>query len=179
MRLVILDRDGVINADSPDYIKSPGEWIPLEGSLQAIAALTRAGFTVVVASNQSGVARGLFSLKALEAINETMLAAVADAGGCIDAVFFCPHGPGDNCDCRKPRPGLLRQIADHYGASLEGVPVVGDSLRDLQAAWAVDARAILVLSGNGQHTRKQCTGPVEVHADLAAVACALIAEHGP
>jgi len=179
MRLLVLDRDGVINADSAAYIKSPEEWIPLEGSLQAIADLHRAGFTVVVASNQSGVARGLFTLDMLEAVNRAMREAVERAGGRIDTVFFCPHGPEDGCDCRKPSPGLLKQISSHYGVSMEGVPVVGDSLRDLQAAWAVGARAILVLTGNGRRTLQSCSRELEVYEDLAAVARALTGQQAP
>src|SRR5690606_15356620 len=130
MRLVILDRDGVINEDSDAYIKSPDEWIPIPGSLEAIARLNRAEYRVVVASNQSGLARGLFDADTLSRIHEKMHRALADVGGAVDAVFFCPHGPDDECDCRKPRPGLLQDIARRLNVSLRGVPAVGDSLRD-------------------------------------------------
>jgi len=176
MRLVILDRDGVINADSPDYIKTPAEWRPLPGSLAAISRLCAAGFTVAVASNQSGVARGLFSLATLQQINARMSSAVEAAGGRIDTIVFCPHGPGDGCSCRKPAPGLLLQLADHYGLSLEGVPVIGDSARDLEAARAVGARPILVLTGNGHEALARQGDAVEAYQDLAAAAAALAQE---
>ncbi len=177
--LVILDRDGVINHDSEAFIKNEAEWQPIPGSLDAIAALTRAGFTLAVASNQSGLARGLFDRQALDAMHAKMLGLVHDAGGRISRIVFCPHGPDDACDCRKPRPGLFEQLARHFGISLEGVPVVGDSLRDLQAAAAVNARPILVRSGKGRKTEaalpEQFAG-VPVYDDLAAAARALIEE---
>lgn len=171
----MLDRDGVINRDSPGYIKSPAEWEPVPGSLEAIHQLTAHGFTVVVASNQSGVGRGLFSAATLQAINAQMQARVRAAGGEIAAVFCCPHAPADGCDCRKPRPGLLRQIEAAYGVSLRGQPVIGDSGRDLDAALAVGARAMLVRTGNGERTARSYPelGRVEVFADLAAAAAAL------
>lgn len=182
MPLAVLDRDGVINADSEHYIKSPDEWQPLPGSLEAIAALTKAGWTVAVASNQSGVARGLFDARTLARINARMEAAVSAAGGRLDGIFFCPHGPDDGCDCRKPRPGLLWQIAGQFGADLEHVPVIGDSARDLEAAESVGARAILVLTGNGAETLalRQAAGlETEVYADLNAAAHALLGETVP
>ncbi|MBM4221381.1 MAG: D-glycero-beta-D-manno-heptose 1,7-bisphosphate 7-phosphatase, partial [Gammaproteobacteria bacterium] len=141
-RLVVLDRDGVINRESAAFIKSADEWLPLPGSLEAIAALHQAGFTVVVASNQSGVGRGLISPAALQEIHARMLAAVEQAGGKLAGIFFCPHLPGDNCSCRKPKPGLLLQIEAQFGCSLRGRPVIGDSARDLEAAQAVGARAM-------------------------------------
>ncbi len=179
MPLVVLDRDGVINADSKAYIKSPGEWRPIPGSLEAIAALTEAGWTVAVASNQSGVARGLFDLATLGAINARMESSVRAAGGELAGVFFCPHGPDDGCDCRKPKPGLLHQIAEAYGTTLEGIPVIGDSARDLAAAEAVGARPILVLTGNGPATlaaRSEEGQETEVYPDLRTAAGALLAE---
>ncbi len=151
-RLIILDRDGVINEDSDDYIKSPQEWIPIPNSLEAIALLNKAGFTISVASNQSGLARGYYSLETLNLIDQKMHEAVKAVGGKIDSVFYCPHGPNDDCNCRKPKPGLLHQIATHYQVSLENVPFVGDSLRDLQAANAVSATPILVRTGKGVRT---------------------------
>lgn len=184
-QLVVLDRDGVINAESADFIRSPDEWRPLPGSVAAIAALSRAGFTVVVATNQSGVARGLFTLEVLAAIHARMSAAIAAEGGRLAGIFVCPHGPGDGCDCRKPLPGLLHQIEARFGTTLAGRPVVGDSLRDLEAAWQVSGRAILVQTGNGQKTRrelgKEALGDrrVEIFPDLAAVARQLIAEGAP
>jgi len=180
-RLVVLDRDGVINRESPDFIRQPGEWLPLPGSIEAIADLTGAGFRVVVASNQSGVGRGLFSAETLAAIHERMCRTVEAAGGRLHGIWFCPHRPEDDCDCRKPRPGLLRQIEAHFGVALRGQPVIGDSFRDLEAAWQVGARAMLVRTGNGVATERRLPGspPVEVFADLADAAARLIAERQP
>jgi len=154
MKLVILDRDGVINHDSEDYIKSPAEWLPLPGSLEAIADLSSAGITVAVATNQSGLARGLFDVDALNRINSLMNARVAAIGGRIDAIAFCPHGPWQACDCRKPAPGLLLALSARLNVALEGVPVIGDSMRDLEAAVNVGATPILVRSGNGDKTAR-------------------------
>ena len=178
IRLVVLDRDGVINRESPDFIRRPEEWIPLPGSIGAIADLTRAGFTVVVASNQSGVGRGLFSAATLAAIHDRMNRTVEAAGGRLDGIYFCPHRPEDACECRKPLPGLLRQIEARYGITLRGTPAIGDSSRDLEAAWRVGARAILVRTGNGPETerRLEAGAAVEVFPDLAAVAAVLVAE---
>lgn len=178
IRLVVLDRDGVINRESADFIRRPEEWIPLPGSVEAIAGLTRAGFTVVVASNQSGVGRGLFTAATLAAIHDRMTRTVEAAGGRLDGIWFCPHRPEDACACRKPLPGLLRQIEAHYGVTLRGTPAIGDSNRDLEAAWRVGARAILVRTGNGLETERQLApdAAVEVFADLSAVAEALIGE---
>jgi D-glycero-D-manno-heptose 1,7-bisphosphate phosphatase len=176
MKLIILDRDGVINEDSDDYIKSPEEWVPIHGSLEAIARLTRAGYRIAVATNQSGVARGLFDGDTLQRIHDKMHKAVAAAGGEIAAVFFCPHGPDDGCACRKPQPGLLRDIGAHFNVDLRGVPAVGDSLRDVQAAQAVGARPILVRTGKGEKTvsRGQGLAGVDIYADLAAAVEALL-----
>ncbi|MGZ5051115.1 MAG: D-glycero-beta-D-manno-heptose 1,7-bisphosphate 7-phosphatase [Methylobacter sp.] len=151
-RYVLLDRDGVINHDSDDFIKSPEQWLPIDGSLEAIALLNRHGYKVVVVSNQSGVARGLFDLATLEQIHAKMLSMVEAKGGKIDAIYFCPHGPDDDCTCRKPKPGMLEAFAADTGASLSGVPVIGDSLRDLQSAQAVGASPILVKTGKGLKT---------------------------
>jgi D-glycero-D-manno-heptose 1,7-bisphosphate phosphatase len=153
MKLVILDRDGVINVDSEQFIKRPEEWKPIPGSLEAIARLNHAGFRVVVASNQSGVGRGLFDMGALNAINDKMYRALAQVGGRIDALFYCPHAAEANCECRKPRPGLFLDIAQRFNVDLEGVPAVGDSPRDLQAAVTVGAQPILVLTGKGRKTQ--------------------------
>ena len=147
--LVILDRDGVINHDSDDYIKSPDEWQPLPGSLEAIARLCRADYTVIVATNQAGVGRGLFSLDMLIRIHSKMASSIRDKGGRLDSVFFCPHSPADQCGCRKPKPGMLLEISDRLGIGLSGVPVVGDSLRDLEAAAAAGAMPVLVKTGQG------------------------------
>jgi D-glycero-D-manno-heptose 1,7-bisphosphate phosphatase len=169
MKLVILDRDGVINQDSPAYIKSPEEWKPIPGSIEAIALLNQAGYRVLVATNQSGVGRGLFDMATLNAIHDKMHRALGQAGGRVDGIFYCPHAQDAGCSCRKPRPGLLDEISRRFGVSLEGVPVIGDSLRDLQAAAAVGAQPVLVLTGKGKKTRKDGDLPdgTVVHANLA------------
>ena len=178
MKLVILDRDGVINFDSDQYIKSVDEWKPIPGSLQAIARLNHAGYRVVVATNQSGIGRGLFEMDTLNAIHEKMHKATALVGGRIDAVFFCPHTNTDNCECRKPKPGMLRQIAGRFNVDLTGVPAVGDSLRDLQAAAAVGARPLLVRTGKGVKTAALPDLPpgTLVFADLAAAVQHILAK---
>ena len=177
MKLVILDRDGVINFDSDAYIKSPEEWAPIPGSLEAIARLTQAGFRVAVATNQSGLGRGLFDMATLNAMHEKMHRAVNHLGGRIDAVFFCPHAQEAGCACRKPRPGLLLQIAERFNLPLAQVPAIGDSLRDLQAASAAGARPLLVLTGKGERTVEKGGLPdgTEIYRDLAAAAAALTA----
>jgi len=177
VKLVILDRDGVINQDSDQFIKSPDEWRPLQGSLEAIAHLTQWGYRVVVATNQSGVGRGLLDMDTLNAIHDKMIKAAALAGGRIDSVFFCPHPADSTCDCRKPRPGMLREIAQRYNTDLKGVPAVGDSLRDLQAAVAMGAQPILVLTGKGRKTHEDPALPAHtlVFPDLAAAAAHLAA----
>lgn len=153
-KLIILDRDGVINFDSPDFIKTPEECIFIPGSLEAIAELNHAGFTVVVASNQSGIARGLLTQTTLEQIHQKIMDELALKGGKIDGFYFCPHGPLEQCACRKPKPGLLHQIAKAYGLDFQQNPVycIGDSLRDLEAAKAAYCIPILVATGNGQKT---------------------------
>ena len=175
MKLVILDRDGTINQDSDQYIKSPAEWKPIPGSLEAIARLTQGGWRIAVATNQSGLSRGLFDMATLNAIHAEMHRAVAQAGGRIDAIFFCPHAADSNCECRKPKPGLLREIGTRYDVDLKGVPMVGDALRDVEAAAAVGAQPYLVLTGKGRKTRDAGGLPkgTEVLADLAAVAARL------
>lgn len=180
MPLIILDRDGVINQDSDAFIKSPQEFIPLPGSLEAIARLNAAGYRVAVATNQSGIARGLFDLDALNAMHKKLKTLLAAVGGRIDALAFCPHGPDAGCDCRKPKPGLLRQIAAELDVELNGVPVIGDSLRDLQSAQAVGATPMLVRTGKGERSLVQLAGEptlrgVPVFADLAAAVDALLA----
>ena len=177
MKLIILDRDGVINYDSDQFIKSPEEWKQIPGSLEAIARLNQDGYRVVVATNQSGIGRGLFDMAMLNAIHDKMHKACALVGARIDAMFFCPHAAEANCYCRKPKSGLLEEIAARYSlGNLRGVPAVGDSLRDLQSAVAVDALPILVLTGKGVKTQADGGLPedTKVFADLAAVAATLV-----
>ena len=171
-KLVILDRDGTINQDSDDFIKSPEEWIPLPGALEAIARLNHAGWQVVVASNQSGLGRGLFDMATLTAMHAKMNKHLSAVGGRIDAVFFCPHGPEDKCQCRKPLPGLFEQIGERLGMDLKGTHVVGDSLRDMLAGVAVGCTPHLVHTGKGAAFQGQplpTTFPshTQTHADLA------------
>lgn len=175
MKLIILDRDGVINYDSDQFIKSPQEWRPIEGSMEAIALLNQWGWRVVVATNQSGVGRGLFDMDTLAAIHDKMHRTVAQAGGRIDAIFFCPHAADSKCTCRKPKPGMLLEIAERFNVDLEDVPVVGDSLRDLQSAVAVGAQPVLVRTGKGEKTEADPGVPpgTRIHDNLAAFARAL------
>lgn len=177
MRLLILDRDGVINKDSDQYIKSPEEWRPLPGSLEAIALLTQAGYRIVVATNQSGIGRGLFDMATLNAIHNKMHKAVNQAGGRIEAVFFCPDTDASKSPCRKPNPGMFHAIAERFNTPLTNVPAVGDALRDLQAAATVGARPLLVLTGKGKKTQVDGDLPdgTQTFADLAAVAQVLTA----
>lgn len=176
-KLLVLDRDGVINHDSEQFIKSPEEWRPIPGSIEAIARLNHAGYRVVVATNQSGIGRGLFDMAMLNRIHEKMYKALAQAGGRLDAVFFCPHTADSRCDCRKPRPGMLIEIGKRFNAELTGVPCIGDSLRDLQAAEAVGAQPMLVLTGKGEKTLRDGDFPrnTVIFPDLAFAASALLA----
>lgn len=177
VKLIILDRDGVINYDSEQFIKSPDEWRPIPGSLEAISRLNHAGFRVVVATNQSGLGRGLFDMATLIAINDKMHKSLAQVGGRIDAVFYCPHTADSACECRKPKAGMFIEIGNRFGVDLTGVPCVGDSVRDLEAAAAVDAQPILVLSGKGEKTLRDGVFPANtiIYPDLAFVATALLA----
>lgn len=175
--LVILDRDGVINCDSPEFVKNADEWLPISGSIEAIAKLSKGGYTVTVASNQSGLARGLFDRNALRSMHRKLRRLVIAEGGHIDRIVVCPHGPKDGCRCRKPAPGLLLRLARHYGTSLAGVPAVGDSLRDLEAAAAAGAEPILVRTGNGTKAAESLPASLQsvpVFDDLAAVAKELL-----
>jgi D-glycero-D-manno-heptose 1,7-bisphosphate phosphatase len=180
MKLVILDRDGTINEDSPDFVKSPEEWMPLPGALEAVARLNHAGWHVVVASNQSGLGRGLFDVSTLNAMHAKMHRMLAAVGGRVDAVFYCPHGPDERCRCRKPEPGLFEQIGERYGIDLRGVPTIGDSPRDVLAGVAAGCEPHLVLTGKGAvYARRSLPDTLpattRVHQDLAAFADALIA----
>ncbi|HXU43263.1 MAG TPA: D-glycero-beta-D-manno-heptose 1,7-bisphosphate 7-phosphatase [Burkholderiales bacterium] len=172
MKLVILDRDGTINHDSEDYIKSPAEWTAIPGSLEAIARLHQADYRVVVATNQSGIGRGLFDTQALFAIHDKLQRALGQVGGRIDAFFFCPHKADDKCRCRKPQPGMLLEVARRFNVAIEDAFMVGDSRKDVEAAAAAGARAVLVRTGNGAKTEKEGNLPrgTAVYPDLAAFA---------
>jgi D-glycero-D-manno-heptose 1,7-bisphosphate phosphatase len=174
--MVILDRDGVINEDSDAYIKSPEEWLPIAGSLEAIARLNQAGIRVAVASNQSGVGRGMFTLQTLNAMHAKLQGLAARVGGHVDGIFFCPHTPEDRCDCRKPRPGLLHAIGDRFGYPLHGVPFIGDSIGDVEAARAAGATPVLVRTGKGERTltRHPELADIAVYEDLEAAVTALL-----
>ena len=189
MKLVILDRDGVINLDRPDFVKSADECVPITGSIEAIARLSQAGFTVVIATNQSGLARGKFDLDDLEAMHEKLTQLVEDHGGEISAIFYCPHAPEDHCKCRKPKPGLVDAIEAEFNISAEGAPFIGDTLRDLQAAVSKACQPVLVRTGNGLKTLEDLQYPdsdstddlpgltleqVQIFDDLAAAADFLI-----
>lgn len=171
MKLLILDRDGVINQDSDDYIKSVAEWLPLPGAVEAIAALSKAGWTIAVATNQSGLARGYFDLATLEAMHAELQRLVGERGGRVDAIHYCPHGPDDDCTCRKPLPGMIEAIGRQFDADLRGVWLVGDSLRDLEAGLAVGCQPVLVKTGKGERSlAKPLPAGTLVFDDLAAVA---------
>jgi len=181
MKLVILDRDGTINHEREDYIKSPEEWVPLPGALEAIARLNHAGWHVVVATNQSGIGRGLFDMVALNAMHAKMNQMLAKVRGRVEAVFFCPHTPEDHCTCRKPMPGLFQMIGQRFGRSLDGVPMVGDLPRDVLAAQSVGCEPHLVRTGQAatmpeaelQALRQQVSG-LTIHPNLSAFADYLI-----
>jgi D-glycero-D-manno-heptose 1,7-bisphosphate phosphatase len=178
MKLVILDRDGVINYDSDQYIKSPAEWRPIPGSIEGIARLHQSGFRIAVATNQSGIGRGLFDMATLNAINDKMMEMVFRQGGRIDALFFCPHTAVEDCGCRKPRTGMLEEIAARFHTDLKGTFLVGDSLKDLQAAAAVGAQPLLVLTGKGTRTQKDGELPRKtlVFNDLADACRHIVAQ---
>ena len=180
MKLVILDRNGTVNVFRDDYVKSETEWTPLPGALEAIARLNHAGWHVVIASNQSGLGRGLFDVDSLNAMHAKMHKLVLAHGGRIDAVFYCPHSPDEDCNCRKPKPGLFHQIGERYGTDLTGVPTAGDSLRDLQAGAAAGCEPHLLLTGMGAQCRGVTLPPeyppnTRVHDNLAAFVAFLLA----
>lgn len=176
MKLIILDSNGVINEASQTFITSLDEWKPIPGSLEAISRLTQAGYRVIIATNQSGIGRGLLDMTTFNAINDKMFKAVHHAGGRIDALFFCPHTEQDKCHCRKPETGMFQEIMQRYSTDLKGVPAVGDSLRDLQAAVEVEAIPILVLTGKGEMTHANGNLPegTQIFADLASVVDTLV-----
>jgi len=178
MKLIVLDRDGVINHDSDAYIKSPDEWDPVDGSLEAIARLNHGGYTIAIASNQSGLARGYFDIVALTAIHKKMDEMLAKIGGRIDAIFFCPHGPDDGCDCRKPKPGMLLEIGQRFNVPLNEVVFIGDSITDIKAAYNANAKAMLVRTGKGLKAEKilqtESKISVPVFDDLSSAVSAIL-----
>jgi len=180
MKLIILDRDGVINQDSDEYIKSVDEWEPIPGSLQAMGRLFQAGYTLVIVTNQSGIARGLYDLETLHAMHSKMGRMLEQYGGHVDAIFFCPHGPKDNCDCRKPKDGMFQEIIKRYQCDLKNVPAIGDSLRDLQAAKSAGAEPILVKTGKGEitiaNTEASELEGIAIYSDLAEATDAILME---
>ena len=181
MKLVILDRDGVINFDSAQFIKNPAEWKPIPGSLEAIAKLNHSGYRVVVATNQSGIGRGLFDMDTLNAIHEKMHKALFAVGGRVDAIFYCPHAADSACECRKPKPGMFKRISETLNIDLNGVTAIGDSLRDLTAAAACGCKPVLVLTGKGEKTKAECVLPegTQEYPDLATAVNALLAKSKP
>jgi D-glycero-D-manno-heptose 1,7-bisphosphate phosphatase len=180
MKLIVLDRDGVINHDSDDYIKSTEEWLPIDGSLEAISRLNHGGYTVVVASNQSGLARGYFDIEALSAMHRKMDELLVKQGGRVDAVFYCPHGPDDGCDCRKPKAGMLLEIGQRYNVSLKEIIFIGDSIADIKAASNASAMPMLVRTGKGVKAEKilqsECksSSSIPVFDDLAQAVKAIL-----
>lgn len=187
MKLVILDRDGVINKDSTQHIKSTNEWVPITGSLEAIALLNQSGFRIAVATNQSGVSRGLFDMATLNSIHEKMHRELAHIGGRVDAIFYCPHSADDHCNCRKPKSGMILEIGKRFSVELDQVPGVGDSLRDLQAFANAGCQPILVLTGKGQATLAAAANDTDkalpantwICADLCEAAQRIIAAYVP
>lgn len=179
MKLVILDRDGVINKDSANFIKNPSEWIPITGSLEAIALLNQSGFRVAIATNQSGVSRGLFDMATLNSIHDKMHRELALVGGRVDAVFYCPHSADDHCDCRKPKTGMIKEIGKRFSVELNQVFAVGDAFRDLQAFADAGCRPILVRTGKGEETLKAGNLPANtlVFADLNEAVQHIISEN--
>jgi D-glycero-D-manno-heptose 1,7-bisphosphate phosphatase len=178
MKLIVLDRDGVINHDSDNYIKSKEEWQPIDGSLEAIARLNHGGYTVVVASNQSGIGRGYFDIEALSAMHKKMDDMLTKVGGRVDAIFYCPHKPEDSCDCRKPKPGLLLEIGQRFNVPLNEVVFIGDSVSDIKAASNANSKAMLVRTGKGVKAEKillaECKASIPVYDDLAAAVAVIL-----
>jgi D-glycero-D-manno-heptose 1,7-bisphosphate phosphatase len=178
MKLIVLDRDGVINHDSDAYIKSVDEWVPIEGSLEAIARLNHGGYTVVVASNQSGISRGYFDIETLSAMHRKMDNMLAKIGGRVDAIFYCPHGPDDGCSCRKPKPGMLLEIGQRFNVPLNNVIFIGDSIADVKAATSANAKSMLVRTGKGKKAEKilqaECKSAIPVFDDLATAVTAIL-----
>ena len=180
MKVIVLDRDGVINHDSDAYIKSVEEWIPIAGSLEAISRLNHSGYTVVVASNQSGLARGFFTIESLVAMHKELDEQLSKVGGRVDAIFYCPHGPDDACNCRKPKPGMLLEIGQRFNVPLNDVIFIGDSVSDIKAASNASAKSMLVRTGKGIKAEKlllaECKESVPVFDDLASAVTAILTE---
>jgi len=180
MKLIILDRDGVINYDSDDYIKTVDEWRPITSSLQAIGWLCQAGYTIVVATNQSGIARGYYDVETLHAMHKKMARMLEQYGGYVEAIFFCPHGPKDECECRKPKSGMLLDIASRYQCDLDDVFFIGDTLSDVRAAYSAGAKPVIVRSGKGEKTLASADAKelenIPVYKDLAAATQAILME---
>ena len=178
--IILLDRDGVINYDSDQYVKSLEEWLPISGSIKAIAALSKAGFQLFVVTNQSGIARGYYDVDTLSAMHQKMNDLVQQEGGLISGIRYCPHGPDDVCDCRKPKSGMIESIEKELGLSFETTPsiMVGDSKRDLEAGYKRGCDTVLVLTGKGRATQyKEMHFPFKVYADLASFAIAILHEY--
>jgi D-glycero-D-manno-heptose 1,7-bisphosphate phosphatase len=176
-RLVILGRDGILNVYREDHVKAPDEWEPIPNALEAVARLNHAGWHTVIATNQAGIGRGMIDMASINAVHQRMMQRLHEVGGRLDAVFFCPHTPEDNCECRKPKPGLMKQIAQRYGIEPRTVPMVADTLRDLQAAQAAGCQPHLVLSGRAAHVDEAqlqqmlvAVPQTQVHTSLAAFA---------
>lgn len=173
MTFIILDRDGVINYESVEYIKSPAEWLPIPGSLEAIAQLNRAGFRVLIATNQSGVARGYYDIDMLDSIHEKLMRELAAVGGYVEEIFFCPHHPDEKCPCRKPRPGLIHRMQEKYPLQLQETFFIGDSYVDMQVALSMGCRPILVMSGNGRVVAEKYAEELQAVPKFADLACAV------
>lgn len=176
MKLIILDRDGVINEDSDDYIKSPDEWIPIAGSLEAIGTLSQNGFKVIIITNQSGIGRKIFSIEMLNAIHKKMSINLAQYGGVIDGIFFCPCAPEENCNCRKPKSGLYNEVSDRLQISLENVFCVGDKITDIQAAQNARAKPILVKTGKENDDSGNIPKNIPIYDDLLSFVNKVITE---
>ncbi|MFL0811201.1 MAG: D-glycero-beta-D-manno-heptose 1,7-bisphosphate 7-phosphatase [Agarilytica sp.] len=184
MPWIVLDRDGVINQDSDDYIKNAEEWLPIDGSIEAIAQLSQANYHVVIATNQSGLGRGLFSVADLDAMHQKLFDLVEAKGGKVEGIFYCPHSPNEQCDCRKPKTALLDQIEEEFSITLKGCPFVGDSLKDLQAGKQKSCVPILVKTGKGETTLAKIAddaafSDVAVYPDLATYTQFLLNHHSP
>lgn len=177
-RLVLIDRDGVVNEDREDFVRSTSDWVPIEGSLGAISRLNRAGFLVALATNQSGVARGLISEMALEAIHRKLSAQLAIQDGHLDAIFVCHHGPSDGCDCRKPRPGLLKAALSRFDLRAAEAVFIGDRETDLRAALCAGVRPILVRTGYGSDAEAfALSRGIHVADDLAQASELILSAH--